>query len=79
MRGLARSIGLELELMAANSDELRHLFRDSVRGTINVSGNGHVPTPERLWAILDEFDCGVSPALKHRLVPEGLIVLRKQT
>lgn len=77
LREVAKNIGLTFELICPMSDDLEKMFQNAVRGTLNVAGLGAVPTPQKLWEILESFDAGVSTDLKRRLSPEGIIILAK--
>lgn len=77
LREMSENIGLTLKLVAPTSTSLESVFSNSVRGTLNVAGLGDVPTPKRLWEILESFDNGISDDLKKKLAPEGIIILEK--
>lgn len=78
LRDLAKKINLCLEVVApTGTASLEKLFSDIVRSTLQIGGLGSIPTPDKLWALLDTFDAGIADGLKERFTSEGIIVFTK--
>jgi SAM-dependent methyltransferase len=77
LREMAGEIGLTLEQVVPTDTNMEKVFSNAVRGTLKGAGLAGVPTPERLWEILELFDVGISEDLKKRLTPSGIIILTK--
>lgn len=75
---MASKIGLELELVTPAVENTDSVFSNSVLTTLRLAGLGDVALPNRLLKVLKTFDDGISPNLKSRLTPEGIIVLVKR-
>jgi SAM-dependent methyltransferase len=77
LRDMASNIGLKFEQIAPICPNVEHIFSGAVRSTINCAGLGDVPTPDRMWEVLDMFDKSISADLKKRFSSEGIIILAK--
>lgn len=58
-------------------DDLSHVFEISFKSLLADSGNADVAIPERVLSFLREVDAGISPELKKKLCPTGIIVITK--
>lgn len=77
LRDLAKNLGITLEMVAPTGTEHERLFSNAVRVNLEIAGLGDLPTPERLWELLRNFDEGISTELKRRFALEGIIILAK--
>ena len=77
LRQVASNIGLKLEIVAPIYESINDVFSRAVRISLYGAGLGEVPVSEKFWEILNQFDLGIPPNLKSRLVPEGIIILGK--
>lgn len=76
-----RHLGVQLgfstvEIFPANA-ELSETFRETVQDLLNVTGNADIPVPDVVWDAIREFDEGLSPTLKERFCPTGILVFSK--
>ena len=77
LKDLARGIGLSFELIDPMYTNPKTIFKDSIRITLDCAGLKDIPTPQKMWDIIEQFDAGVSDSLKTRFTSEGIIVLKK--
>ncbi len=74
-------LGTQLGCSSVNihpvQDDLSHVFEVSFKSLLADSGNADVAIPERVLSFLREVDAGISPALKKKLCPTGIIVITK--
>ena len=77
LREMAEKIGLRLDFIAPTSTDTNKIFTNAIRWNLDVAGLADIPTPGRMWKVLDLFDEGISPQLKELFTPEGIICLVK--
>jgi SAM-dependent methyltransferase len=77
LRTLAGTIGAELVTIEPVPVQFDKMFEAAIRFTLNAAGLGDVPTPSRLWRVVESYDLGMSTSLKRKFSPEGVIVLKK--
>lgn len=77
LKEMGAEIGLKFQLIAPIYVNLRTMFKDSIRITLDCAGLNDVPTPDKMWSIIEKFDLGVSDEIKKQYTSEGIIIFGK--
>jgi 2-polyprenyl-3-methyl-5-hydroxy-6-metoxy-1,4-benzoquinol methylase len=75
--GLGKDLGFKVEAILPTLDQFSGMFAQAVMTTLRLSGNGHLPLPEKLPGLLNEFDRGTAESIKKRVSLGTMVVLRK--
>ncbi len=77
LRSLARDIGLRFVSALPNTDEIEHLYENSVVSTIKVNGRWQADIPEMVLSKLRAFDASIACEMKRQFSPEAIIKFTK--
>lgn len=77
LENLAENLGLSAVSVTPTPLDLTRIYEVTFLSLLRDSGNGDVPVPAAVSAIVQEFDQGISVNLKQKLCPTGIIIFTK--